>query len=322
MTSVLNDIDFESSVKKRLGMYIGNDHVLGLFTGLISDCIDICKTEEIRFTIRILADNQFSLGVFSEKNITPFVDGFHQSVSLGNMLFHVLKIVSKVFEIKHINENEVLVNFELDTSIVNNTSIDYHELCEKVMLLAILHRNAEIITKDLRRRFNNENYFHFPLGVFYLLDRLVKKDLCKPVFKVRYDGFIQETHYQIGIVYCTHWSPKPTILSFANENNTTRGGSLVNGILDGLTSGYRLYAKNNGLTDLTIAKKEVYNGLILVCAVKGEDFVYSGSYFKETLENDEVKSQAKKLVAKLAYDGLMENKEFANDFILRFNKKT
>jgi hypothetical protein len=78
--------------------------------------------------------------------------------------------------------------------------------------------------------------------------------------------------------------------------------------------------KENKFTRFKISRKKLLNGLIIVCAVRGEYYKYGGS-FKETLEDIIVKKQAKKITAKLILDLFKNQKENTNKFLWRFDNK-
>ncbi|WP_462220605.1 hypothetical protein [Ferruginibacter sp.] len=151
-----------------------------------------------------------------------------------------------------------------------------------------------------------------------MFDRAITEVLGKPEFELTFDGKVNSNTYQIGLAYRTDWYPSPNAISFANDIHTVCGGSLVDGILDGLINACKVYAKGNNLTTFKINKKKFTNGLILICAVRGEEYRYGGSW-KETLEDSVVRKQAKKLVSKLALDFFNNQKEKADKFLWRFD---
>lgn len=300
-------------------MYIGNDGVIGLFEGLLTDCIELCKTDEITFEIVISGDNDFTLGLTSQHDINPFVKQFtDENKEFSNYFPKVLKIVSETFEIITKENSKIEVRFSFDKTVITNTNIDYLKLTEKVLQIALLNRQCEIITIDKRQKYLTQNYYHFPQGIFYLFDRATTDVLGKPEFKLTFDDKVNSNRYQIGLAYRTDWYPTPNVISFANNVQTICGGSLVEGILDGLISACKTYVKENNLTTFKISRKKFLNGLIIVCTVRGEDYKYGGS-FKETLEDDIVKKQAKKITAKLALDFFNNQKEKADKFLWRFD---
>ncbi len=298
-------------------MYIGNEGIIGLFKELLATCIELCNAEEITFEIIILGNNRFIIEISSRDDINPFLQCFtSRNKELINHFPEILRLVSERFEI--INSSKAEIHFSFDKKIIADTCIDYFKLTENILKFALLNRKCKIITIDKRQEYLNQNYFHFPQGIFYLFDRAITEVLGKPKFKLTFDDKVNSNRYQIGLAYRTDWYPAPNIISFANNIHTICGGSLVEGILDGLTNACKTYFKKNNLTTVKINKKKLLNGLIIVCAVRGEDFKYGGS-FKETLEDNVVKKQAKKIITKSALDFFDSQKESADEFLWRFD---
>ncbi|MBL7836025.1 MAG: hypothetical protein JNM67_00780 [Bacteroidetes bacterium] len=319
MTDTTQTMTFEESVRKRPFMYIGNDGVVGLLDGLLTDCIQLCKTDEITFEIVISGDNDFTLGLTSRHDTNPFTQQFtDETKQFTNYFPKVLKVISKTFEIINKGNSKMEITFSFDKKVISNTDFDYLKLTEKVLQIALLNRQCEIITIDKRQKYLTQNYYHFPQGVFYLFDRATTEVLGKPEFKLTFDDKVNSNSYQIGLAYRTDWYPTPNVISFANNVHTICGGSLVEGVLDGLISACKIYVKKNNLETFKVSRKKFLNGLIIVCAVRGEDYKYGGS-FKETLEDDIVKKQAKKITSKLALDFLNNQKEKADKFLWRFD---
>lgn len=319
MTDTTQTMTFEESVRRRPFMYIGNDGVVGLFEGLLTDCIELCKTDEIFFEITISGDNDFTFGLTSRHNINPFIQQFtDESKEFSNYFPKVLKVVSETFEIINQENSEKEIAFSFNKKVISNTNIDYLKLVEKVLQIALLNRQCEIITIDKRQKYLTQNYYHFPQGVFYLFDRATTEVLGNPEFKLTFDDKVNSNKYQIGLAYRTDWYPMPNAISFANNIQTVCGGSLVEGILDGLLSACKTYVKQNNLTTFKINRKKLLNGLIIVCAVSGEDYKYGGS-FKETLEDDNVKKQVNEITEKIVLDFFNIEKEKAKNFLRRFD---
>lgn len=300
-------------------MYIGNDGIVGLFEGLLIDCIELCKTDEITFEITISGDNVFTLGLTSQYDLNPFIQQFTtDNKEFSNYFPMVLKVVSETFEINTSENSKIEIAFSFDKKVISDTNIDYLKLTEKVIRIALLNRQCEIITIDKRQKYLTQSYHHFPQGTFYLFDRATTEVLGKPEFKLTFDDKINSNKYQIGLAYRTDWYPTPNVISFANDVQTICGGSLVEGILDGLVIACKTYVKENNLTAFKINRKKFLNGLIIVCAVRGEKYKYGGS-FKETLADDVVKKQAKKITAQLALNFFNNQKEKAAKFLYRFD---
>lgn len=319
MTDPIQPNTFKESVRKRPLMYIGNNGVIGLLTGLIEDCIALCRTDEILFEVSISNNNDFIFSLTSRQRLDPFLQQFNrEDVGFKNYHPNVLKAVSKKFEVRLVNDSKIEICFSIDESVNIDTNIDYLKLLEHVLQLALLNRQCQFITIDRRQAYLNHNFFHFPQGVFYLFERALTEALGKPGFKISFDGQMESNKYQIGLAYRTDWFPSPNVTSFANDVHTTCGGSLVDGILEGLMGASRAFVKAQNLTTFKIRRKKFLNGLIIVCAVRGEEFKYGGS-FKETLDDEIVKKQAKKIVHDLALEFFNNQKGAADKFLWRFD---
>ena len=327
MEGSIQTMTFAESVRKRPAMYFGNNGIIGLFTGLILDCIELCQTDQIFFSVSILEVNKFSFAMASEKDITPFLQCLNPAATVDkNFFLKALVSVSSNFEIIHNSisqihgKAETLLIFEFDQAVFKDTKVDYQELSEEFLRISLLNRSTEILVKDARQKYFSQNYYHFPQGIFYLYDRIKMTALGKPVFEIAFDYKWKENKYQIAIGYRTDWYPSASIVSFSNDIHTIGGGTLVAGVLDGLILACKKYVTDNNLTTFKIKRKKFVNGLIMVCAVRGENFKYAGS-FKETLIDKDVKAQAKKIVSKQVYEYIKNNKESADKFLWRFDEK-
>lgn len=311
--------EFEKSVRKRPGMYIGEVSAVGLLNGLIIECIEHCKTDEITFEIAILGDNDFTIGLSSQQDLSLFIQQFtDESINSLHCFPKVMKVLSETFEIITQEHSKTEIAFSLDKTIFSNTSIDYMNLSDKMLQITLLNRRCEIITIDKRQKYLNQNYFHFPQGVFYLFDRATTEVLGKPELKIIFDGEVGLYMLQLGLAYRTDWFPTPNIISFANDVHTVCGGSLVDGVMDGVLDACKRYIEDNHLTKFKVNRKKLANGLILICAIRGDALQYGGSW-KETLDDYTVKKEVKKLVSGLVSAFLKTEKEKAANFLWRFD---
>lgn len=310
----------EESVRKRPAMYIGNERMVGLFNGLLIDIVEICKTDKLTFEITIQSDTEFIFKIKSDQDLCMLGNHFStENIDLQNYYPKVLNILSSNFEIKQTGDTKKTeIYFSINEQNIISPSIDYLKLNDKVLQFALLNRNCKIITTDKRQVVISQNYFYFPQGVFYLFDRATTEVLGKPEFQIKIDKEFDNIKYQIGLAYRPDWYPTPNIISFANDVHNVCGGSLVDGVFDGLMSACKTYAKEENLKTFKVTRKKFTNGLILICAVRGKDFKYGGSW-KETLEDDEVRKAVKKMVAELSFDFFKTQIEKAEKFLWRFD---
>jgi DNA gyrase/topoisomerase IV subunit B len=322
MTKNAHILTFEESVRKRPGMFIGStgsSGIVNMLKGLVSDCMEVTRSRSYLFHITVLPEKKFQLEVESSNNLKKFSETLIPENSiLNNFHLKICNVLSDQFDLMSKADNKLLLTFTLDKTIFTE-SLDYWELAENFLQYAYLNRNTEIVLTDNRGSYLNQNYFSFPQGVKYLYDRMVKEALGKPEFEIFYDGVHNGINYQLFLGYRTDWYPPSYSASFANNVQTVCGGSLVDGIMKGLIAGCRHYVKSHELTDYKIKKKKFENGLILIASVQGRDFQYGGS-FKETLEDETVERDVKKLMKQLTIDFITENRVKAEKFLWRFDE--
>lgn len=320
MKTGIQQIEFKEHIRKRPGMYLGGSGSIGiinLLKGLLCDCIEVTKSDKYFFQIELKSDYKFSLNIEASNDILKFKKTINES-AFQHFHLKACEALSSEYSISNKDSNKVVLMFTLDKTVFTEP-VDYLELSELFLQWTYLNRNSEVLLIDKREKYSNQNYFKFPEGIKYLYYRIVKDALGKPEFELSFDGELNGLKYQIFLGYRTDWYPPSVTASFANDVQTVCGGSLVNGVLEGLINGCRKYVKDKGLSDFKIKKKKFSNGLILVASVRGDDFKYGGS-FKETLEDEKVKKDAKKLIRQLTIDFISENNEKADKFLWRFDE--
>lgn len=314
-------MEFKEHIRKRPGMFLGDTRskgIINLLKGLIIDCIEVTNSDKYFFRIELKSHYEFSLDFEALNDISKFEETINDS-GLDNFHLKACKYLSSEFCMLSIATNKVLLKFTLDKKIFNE-SVDYRELYGELLQWTLLNRNSEVFIIDEREKYSNQNYFSFPEGIKYLYDSMVKNALGKPKFELSFDGELNELRYQIFLGYRTDWYPFPNIASFSNNVHTICGGSLVDGVMEGLISGCKKYIKDNNWIDYRVRKKKFSNGLILVASVRGNEFQYGGS-LKERLEDEKVKKDAKKLIEKLTIQFILNNQEKADEFLGRFDEK-
>ena len=312
--------EFEKHARIRPAMFLGNNIVVGLIKRLIIDCITLCNTDEIIFEITLLVGSKFSIRLTSKRVLTPFFNSFEtEKVDFLHYTSKVLKaIADDLVIVDNKNGSGKTITFSLNESIVRDTTVDYLQLNDELLQIALLYRGIKLVSIDKRRGFTNRMCFHFPEGVLYLFERAIAQALGKPKVKMVFDGELNSNKYQICLGSRTDWYPQSLVASFANEIATVSGGSLVDGVVDGLVSACRKYAKEANANGLDVTRKKLNNGLMLICSVNGSEFTYGGS-FKETLESAVVKKDAKSISETLVLDFFRQNPNLALDFLSRFD---
>ncbi|WP_295797278.1 hypothetical protein [Mucilaginibacter sp.] len=338
----ITPIIFEESVRSRPGMYFRSTSSKGIIYAidqLIKECIELCAAEDFTFNVSINDGNSFSIKINGRTNLSPFLQALTVPIVDYNYLYsRALTVVTTRFELTNDKIHILLTNgqahaenrheieghhtslvlcFEIDEKIFPDTNVDYLALNQELVLIPIINRKTEIITRDKRTKYLNQNYYHFPNGIFYVFDSILNSLNGKPNLQIKYEGSIEENEYQIAI---SGWEWKPSVTSFANYVHTTCHGSLVDGVIDGIILACKKYSNENNLDYFKVTRKKILKNLIIVCAVKGAAFDYGGS-FKEKLLSDEVRFQSKKLVSKWIYDYLKNDENVRNSIIRHFDER-
>ncbi|MBI1183130.1 hypothetical protein GC194_02580 [bacterium] len=310
--------ELKDHVRIRPQMYIGKNGI-SLMKGLIVDASKRLKNHSIDFLVAINGNNDFVFKIKSDLSCSNFIELFDSDFKNHDYIFpKVLKAISGNFKIIEISDKEYEVHFSIDKAVKFNMIDDYFQLAQEMLQLSLIFRKHSIITKDRRPSIEQQNFFSFPEGIFYLFSQEIENAPGQHQFILKIDEEINGRQYQIGLAYRSDWKPRPFVLSFANEVHTTCGGSLVNGVIDGLQSGLRKYIKIEEMQSHIVRRKKLNNGLILICAVQGNEFEYGGSW-KETLENDSVQKEAEKLVTTKLLDLFSSNEAIADSFVSRFD---
>lgn len=316
-------LDILNHIKKRPKMYLGNGvPMLSLIEGLLSDCIALCRTDAILFSINILGNAKFQLTISSERDIAPFTDCFTDQnfclnsycESPGHCSHFVLIAIAKNLEISK-TDAVFSILAEIDKAILPDAYMDHSILGNKLLQFAMLNRGVEILIADHSGKFANQNYFHIPEGVFYQFDAQKREFWPHDVYEIRFDDAIEQYTYQIALAFVPpFWGKKAMVTSYANDLCTNEHGTLVEGIDMGILKALRIYCAAKGIEKKVFQKKNLSQTLLLVCSVRGEGLMFRGSV-KQALANLEIKAQISKLVRGLMLDFLNADPERATKVI-------
>jgi DNA gyrase/topoisomerase IV subunit B len=154
----------------------------------------------------------------------------------------------------------------------------------------------KIISIDKTGEELQRNVFHYSSGIFKQLDEAIARlQYIQPLFKLNISSEIGKFSYNIGIFYFNGQSQNTCIKTYAGNTEMLFGGSLIDGILDGTITSFKMLAdeKNVGIT---ITKKSVTKQMMIVAQVTGEDIVYVGAT-KSRIGMPKMRKEVKKLVS-------------------------
>ena len=184
------------------------------------------------------------------------------------------------------NNNEThgtKITFLPDNSIFQDTNFHFDTIAQRLRELAFLNKGVRIKITD--ERDGNEKEFFYEGGIVSFVDYLNKnKNVLGEViyFEKKVDGLDVEVALQYNESY------NESIHSFANNINTTEGGTHLSGFMTALTRAINNYIKKNKINVLNVQGEDIREGLSVVISVKLPNPQFEGQT-KTKLGNGAVK---------------------------------
>ena len=232
---------------------------------------------------------------------------YHQRYERG-------KTASKLTVIGKTKTTGTKVTFKPDRTIFKETFVySYDTLAKRLRELAFLNKGLLIKLTDKRGEKEKESIFQFKGGIVSFVEYLTtnKEPLHKKVvyFQKEKEGAEMEVALQYNDSYTEN------VFSFANNINTSEGGTHLTGFRSALTRAINQYAKNkNLLKNETISGDDTREGLTAVISVKIPNPQFEGQT-KTKLGNSELEG----LMSSATFESLMsffeENPPVANKII-------
>ena len=193
-------------------------------------------------------------------------------------------------------DNGTTITFRPDHQIFPERVFTYETLRGRLRELAFLNRGLKISIHDARPGKERRETFHFEGGIVEYVRWLneSRNVICpEPVF---FTGEKDGIQIEIAMDYNDGYNE--ALFTFANNINTTEGGSHLSGFRAGLTRTLNAYANSSGLMKKDMAGltgDDVREGLTAIIAVRIPEPQFEGQT-KTKLGNTEVKGQVEALV--------------------------
>ena len=176
-----------------------------------------------------------------------------------------------------------------DPEIFDDTEFDYGTLEYRLREMAFLNKGIKITLKDEREGKEREEVFHYEGGIreFVVHQNKNKEPLHKDIiyFEVQKKGM----EVEIAMQYTDRYNE--LILSYANNINTTEGGTHMVGFKTALTRVMNDYASKNKFlkeNDDSLSGEDVREGLTAIISVKLTEPQFEGQT-KTKLGNSEMR---------------------------------
>jgi len=248
-----------------------------------------------------------ALSSFMEVEI--YTDGsiYYQSYEKGRKTCE-LKVVGKT------EKQGTKVHFFPDTDILQTDNFNFDILNRRLRELAFLNKGIRITIED--ERSDDKKEFHYEGGIVSFVEYLNKRhSILHPPILI--EGNKNEVQVDVTIQYNDTFKEK--ILSFANNINTTEGGSHLVGFKAALTRTINQYATNGNLPKnlkVKISGDDVREGLSAIISVKLMEPQFEGQT-KTKLGNSEVKGLVESMVNEKLSIFFEENPSVARKIIAK-----
>jgi len=214
-------------------------------------------------------------------------------------------------------ETGTTISFKPDHEIFPELVFNYDTLRARLRELAFLNRGVNITIADERKGKEQRDEFHYEGGIVEYVRWLNegRNRICdEPIF---IEGEKDGVQVEIAMDYNDTYTE--ALFTFANNINTTEGGSHLSGFRAGLTRTLNAYAAGTNLLkkDMKgLTGDDVREGLCAIISVKVPEPQFEGQT-KTKLGNTEVKGHVEALVNTYLAEFLSENPKSAKAIVAK-----
>ncbi|HBM74095.1 MAG TPA: DNA topoisomerase (ATP-hydrolyzing) subunit B [Clostridiaceae bacterium] len=189
--------------------------------------------------------------------------------------------------------------FKADPEIFEETEYDFDILSRRLKELSFLNKGIKIILRDERQ--NKEDTYHYEGGIVSFVKHLNRNKQVLHPEPISIQGLKDDVLVEIAMQYNDSYTEN--IYSFANNIDTTEGGTHLIGFKSALTRAFNDYGKRYNYikeNEKALSGEDVREGLTAVISVKLHEPQFEGQT-KTKLGNTEVRS----IVDNIVYEGVM-----------------
>ncbi len=207
------------------------------------------------------------------------------------------------------------ITFYPDTKVFDDLDYKFEILSSRMKEMAFLNKGLKITLIDIREEPQKKEEYKYDGGIIDFVSYLCeKKDpLHKKVVYISNKDADHEV--EIAMQYTSGYSE--SIFSFANNINTTEGGTHLSGFKGALTRTINDYARNNNILkekDENLSGEDVREGLTGIISVKLKDPQFEGQT-KTKLGNSEIKGFVESTVNTKLAEFMGENPSIARAIV-------
>ena len=214
------------------------------------------------------------------------------------------------------NESGTTISFLPDPEVFEETVFDEATLSQRLRETAFLTRGLRIVLRDERAGGKTEE-FHYEGGIRDFVAHV--NESKDPVHKhiVYFEG--ESADGQVEVAMQWNGSYVESVFSFANNINTTEGGTHLQGFRSALTRTLNSYARQEGLLkekEENLEGEDAREGLAAVISVKLRNPQFEGQT-KTKLGNPGVAGLVERVVNQKLAEYLEENKTDARQIVTK-----
>lgn len=218
---------------------------------------------------------------------------------------------------KKTDSHGTAITFYPDLEIFEDLDYKYEILSSRMKEMAFLNKGLKITLADMRTEPNKREEFRYEGGIVDFVSYLCEKKDCLHKKVIYIANTNDNNEVEIAMQYTTGYSE--SIFSFANNINTTEGGTHLSGFRGALTRTINDYARSNNILkekDENLQGEDVREGLTAIISVKLKDPQFEGQT-KTKLGNSEMKGFVESTVNSKLAEYMGENPSIAKIIVNR-----
>ena len=218
---------------------------------------------------------------------------------------------------KKTDSHGTAITFYPDLEIFEDLDYKYEILSSRMKEMAFLNKGLKITLVDMRTEPNKREEYRYEGGIIDFVSYLCEKKDCLHKKVIYIANKNDNNEVEIAMQYTTGYSE--SIFSFANNINTTEGGTHLSGFRGALTRTVNDYARSNNILkekDENLQGEDVREGLTAIISVKLKDPQFEGQT-KTKLGNSEMKRFVESTVNSKLAEFMGENPSIAKIIVNR-----
>ncbi|MDD3818929.1 MAG: DNA topoisomerase (ATP-hydrolyzing) subunit B [Actinomycetota bacterium] len=199
------------------------------------------------------------------------------------------------------------ITFYPDREIFEEIDYKFEILASRMKEMAFLNRGLKITLVDSREKPEKKEVYQYDGGIVDFVKYLCEKKDVLHKNVIYFKNKADDHEVEVAMQYTTGYAE--SIFSFANNINTTEGGTHLSGFKGALTRTINDYARNTNMLkekDENLSGEDIREGLTAIISVKLKDPQFEGQT-KTRLGNSEIKSFVESTVNTKLSEFLEEN---------------